>query len=109
MVSSVSPSSSRFPSGFYCQKGRKTVGHGHPIKAVPRAGAMSVGTLSPPLENSAQPTRRGTYRCECGHPLRVFGAGRHRIYLPPGNTALDDPVMNRICPECGRGLPGKNA
>lgn len=69
---------------------------------------MNVGTLSPPLENSAEPTGRGTDRCECGYRLRVFGVGRHRVYSPPNDTALDDPVMNRICHECGRVLPGKN-
>ena len=54
-------------------------------------------------------TRPGKYRCECGHLLRVFGGGRHRVYFEPANTRLDDPVMNRACPACGRGLPGKNA
>jgi hypothetical protein len=48
------------------------------------------------------------YRCTCGHALRVFGGGRHRIYFEPANTQLDDPVMNRICPQCGDTLPGKN-
>ena len=52
--------------------------------------------------------RRAEYRCECGHVLRVFGGGRHRVYFEPENTQLDDPVMNRVCPECGHGLPGKN-
>ena len=49
--------------------------------------------------------RRGEYRCQCGQVLRVFGGGRHRIYFEPGDA---DPVMNRACPHCGRGLPGKN-
>ena len=52
--------------------------------------------------------RHDEYRCECGHVLRVFGGGRHRVYFEPANTQLDDPVMNRSCPECGRPLPGKN-
>ena len=52
--------------------------------------------------------RRREYRCECGHALRVFGGGRHRVYFEPTNARLDDPVMNRVCPECRRGLPGKN-
>lgn len=52
--------------------------------------------------------RRDEYRCECGHVLRVFGVGRHRVYFELGDTRLDDPVMNRACPQCGRGLPGKN-
>ncbi len=51
----------------------------------------------------------GEYRCECGHVLRVFGRDRHRIYFELANERLDDPVMNRACPACGRGLPGKNA
>lgn len=50
--------------------------------------------------------RRGEYRCECGHILRVFGRGRHRVYFERDNTTLDEPVMNRVCPQCGRGLPG---
>jgi hypothetical protein len=53
--------------------------------------------------------RREDYRCTCGHTLRVFGLGRHRVYFESGNTQLDDPVMNRICPQCEEGLPGKNA
>ncbi len=51
---------------------------------------------------------RGGYECSrCGHVLRVFGGGRHRIYFEPGNTRLDDPIMDGHCPECGLGLPGK--
>jgi hypothetical protein len=46
----------------------------------------------------------GEYRCECGHTLRVFGIGRHRLYYEPGDTRLNDPVMNRSCPGCGRSL-----
>jgi len=60
------------------------------------------------LPGSQSPSRRSEYRCECGHALRVFGGGRHRVYFEPGDTRLDDPVMNRVCRECGRGLPGKN-
>ncbi len=55
------------------------------------------------------PDRRNEYRCQCGHILRVFGGGRHRVFFEPGNAGLDDPVMNGLCPECGRGLLGKNA
>jgi len=51
---------------------------------------------------------RTTYHCSCGHALRVFGGGRHRVYFEPGNLELDDPVMNRACPQCGHSLPGKN-
>ncbi|MGH2842815.1 MAG: hypothetical protein ACRDKL_04430 [Solirubrobacteraceae bacterium] len=70
---------------------------------------MSIGALTSPLDRTAEPTEHGTYRCECAQVLQVFGGGRHRVYFEPGNTALDDPVMNGVCPECGRGLPGKNA
>jgi hypothetical protein len=66
-------------------------------------------TSEPTPVVSAAFDRRGEYRCECGHELRVFGGGRHRVYFEPSNTRLDDPVMNRVCPECGRGLRGKNA
>ena len=48
------------------------------------------------------------YRCECGHVLRRFGVGRHTVYFELSNTDLDDPVMNRVCPACGCGLPGTN-
>ncbi len=40
--------------------------------------------------------------------VRVFGGGRHRVYFEPGNTRLDDPVMNPVGKECARGLPEKN-
>jgi hypothetical protein len=71
---------------------------------------MASGTLIAPVEQppvAGIPDRRGEYRCECGHVLRVFGGGRHRVYFEPRNAPLNDPVMNRVCPECGRGLPGK--
>jgi len=51
----------------------------------------------------------GVYGCACGHQLRVFGGGRHRIYFDLANLSLDEPVMNGVCPNCGRGLPGKSA
>ena len=73
---------------------------------------MTTGTLIAPPEVrpvSQSVDRRGEYRCDCGHVLRVFGGGRHRVYFEPTNTRRDDPVMNRVCPEWGRGLPGKNA
>jgi hypothetical protein len=60
----------------------------------------------PPVSEVAD--RPGEYRCECGHVLRVFGGGRHRLYFEPGSARLDDPVMNGVCPECERGLPGKH-
>lgn len=59
-----------------------------------------------PISGTAD--RRGEYRCKCGHELRVFGGGRHRVYFEPADARLEDPVMNRVCPACERGLPGKN-
>jgi DNA-directed RNA polymerase subunit RPC12/RpoP len=51
---------------------------------------------------------RDSYRCvQCGHPLRVFGGGRHRVYFEPDNPGLDDPIMTGVCPQCGHRLPGK--
>ena len=50
---------------------------------------------------------RGAYQCQCGHVLRVIGGGRHAIFFEPGDAGLEDPIMNRVCPNCGRGLPGK--
>lgn len=72
---------------------------------------MSGATSLAPVEHapvSEVPAPRDEYRCECGHVLRVFGGGRHRVYFEPGNTQLDDPIMDRACPACGRTLPGKN-
>lgn len=57
---------------------------------------------------ATRPARESEYRCECGQSLRVFGVGRHRVYFEPGPTQLDAPVMDRACPACGHGLPGKN-
>lgn len=56
-----------------------------------------------PLAAAVKPRRE--YRCECGHVLRVFGSGRHRVYFELTNTRLDDPVMNHACPHCGRATP----
>ena len=50
-----------------------------------------------------------TYRCGCGHELRVFGSGRHRIYFELSDAALADPVMSGVCPGCRELLPGKRA
>lgn len=72
---------------------------------------MGSATLIAPPERSArseQTDREPVYRCGCGHVLKVFGGGRHRVYFELGDSRLDDPVMNRVCPACGRGLPGKN-
>ncbi len=49
-------------------------------------------------------TPAGMFRCECGHLLCVFGRDRHRIFFPPDNDRLDDPVMDGLCPTCGRRL-----
>jgi hypothetical protein len=55
------------------------------------------------------PDPRRTYTCpECGHILRVSGLGRHRVYLELDDERSEDPVMNRVCPACAYGLPGKN-
>lgn len=48
------------------------------------------------------------YLCECGHRLSVIGGGRHRVYFERGLNGQDAPVMDRACPACARGLPGKN-
>jgi hypothetical protein len=72
---------------------------------------MASGTLIAPAREplvSGSSDRVPGYRCECGHVLRVFGGGRHRVYFELGDARLEDPVMNRVCPGCGRGLPGKN-
>jgi hypothetical protein len=72
---------------------------------------MASGTLTAPPEEVTVVEivdRRGEHRCKCGHVLRVFGGGRHRTYFEPADARLDDPVMNRVCPACGHGLPGKN-
>jgi hypothetical protein len=54
--------------------------------------------------------RGATYSCpECGHTLRFSGLGRHRVYFELDDARSEDPVMSRVCPACGHGLPGKNA
>lgn len=70
----------------------------------------AAATIAPvtPSRVSRIDGRRGEYRCVCGHVLRVFGLGRHRVYFAPDNARSDNPVMDRCCPECGRGLPGSN-
>jgi predicted RNA-binding Zn-ribbon protein involved in translation (DUF1610 family) len=62
------------------------------------------------LASSAELDERHAYSCpECGHVLRFSGLGRHRVYFDLGDERLDDPVTNRVCPDCGHGLPGKSA
>ena len=72
------------------------------------ATATKTGGLQNAARISAGEEQRPEYRCECGHRLLVFGGGRHGRYFELGNKRLDDPVMDRVCPACGRGLPGKN-
>jgi ribosomal protein S27AE len=73
---------------------------------------MTSATLIAPSQRPpppANPQLRRTYSCpECGHVLRVSGLGRHRVYFELDDERSDRPVMNRVCPECGHGLPGKN-
>jgi len=69
---------------------------------------MAGPTLIAPPEQYAPSRRPGpgsSYTCPgCGHVLRVSGLGRHRLYFDRPNTV----VMNRVCPVCGHGLPGKS-
>jgi ssDNA-binding Zn-finger/Zn-ribbon topoisomerase 1 len=73
---------------------------------------MTNGTLIAPPERpppAAKPQLRPPYTCpECGHLLRVSGLGRHRVYFELDDKHADQPVMDRVCPECRHGLPGKN-
>jgi hypothetical protein len=72
---------------------------------------MTGALIAPPQQfaDLPQPDPRSVYRCECGQVLRVSGGGRHRVYFHLSNEGYDDPVMNRVCPACERGLPGKSA
>ena len=68
----------------------------------------SVTLIAPPAPSPATDLRP-TYSCpECGHLLRVSGLGRHRVYFELDHERSDNPVMSRVCPGCGHGLPGKN-
>jgi predicted RNA-binding Zn-ribbon protein involved in translation (DUF1610 family) len=73
---------------------------------------MASATLIAPTEllaPSGKHASRLTYSCpECGHVLRVSGLGRHRVYFELDDAQSSDPVMYRVCPECGHGLPGKS-
>jgi hypothetical protein len=73
---------------------------------------MTSGTLIAPTERPAPPGKRDSKRTntcpECRHVLHVSGLGRHRVFFELDDERLDDPVMNRVCPACGHGLPGKN-
>ena len=69
---------------------------------------MAGPTLVAPPEQHGASRRPGpgpSYTCPgCGHVLRVSGLGRHRLYFDRPNIL----VMNRVCPVCGHGLPGKS-
>lgn len=73
---------------------------------------MSSAVLIAPdqeLAPAANTRSRRAYTCpECGHVLRMSGVGRHRVYFELDDERADHPVMNRVCPECEHGLPGKN-
>jgi hypothetical protein len=78
----------------------------------PVAGATLIAPPEPDALAStpSNPEPRATYSCpECEHVLRVSGGGRHRVYFELIDVRWShDPVMNRVCPGCGHGLPGKN-
>jgi hypothetical protein len=79
---------------------------------IPARAASLVETTKPVANSieppSGEPDRRATYNCTaCGHAMRVIGLGRHRVYFDPSDQRLDDPIMDRRCPNCGHGLPGK--
>ena len=73
---------------------------------------MASATLIAPPERpapSGRPAPKRTYSChQCGHILRVSGLGRHGVYFELDDVRSRDPVMNRVCPQCGDGLPGKS-
>jgi hypothetical protein len=73
---------------------------------------MTSGTLIAPPERlppPANPQLRPHYSCpECGHALRASGLGRHRVYFELDDKRSEDPIMDRVCPECANALPGKN-
>jgi ribosomal protein S27AE len=69
---------------------------------------MRSGTLIDAPPPPSDPQLQPPYSCpRCGHLLRVSGLGRHRVYFEIDDRRSDDVVMDRICPECGHGLPGK--
>ena len=62
------------------------------------------------IVTSSNPDPANVYSCpECEHRLRVSGLGRHRLYYKLDDEGSHDPVMNRVCPVCGHGLPGKSS
>jgi len=77
---------------------------GATLIAAPAETAAPAGTLT-----SRKPDPGKTYACpECEHVLRVSGLGRHRLYFELTDECSPGPVMNRVCPACGHGLPGKS-
>lgn len=77
---------------------------GATLIAAPAETAAPAGNVT-----SRKPDLGKTYSCpECEHVLRVSGLGRHRVYFEFSEEGSHDPVMNRVCPECGHGLPGKS-
>jgi hypothetical protein len=87
--------------------------HGMPdLSSAPAVIPDPIVTLIAPPERSmprARPDSRRTYVCPgCGHVLRVFGLGRHRVYFESDDDSSDHPIISRVCSDCGRGLPGKN-
>jgi hypothetical protein len=84
----------------------RTNAHRDPQHAGPLACSGSDPyVITEPISNGS----RAPYTCpECGHALRVSGLGRHRVYFEPDDRRAEHPVMNRICPGCAHGLPGKN-
>ncbi len=78
------------------------------MATVTQAAPLRAPLLAPGFGGQDQVGGR-PYDCpECGHRLRVFGVGRHRVYFEPENTRLDDPVMDHNCPVCGHAFPGSN-
>jgi uncharacterized protein YlaI len=60
-------------------------------------------------DEASRPDPTRTYSCpECEHVLRVSGLGRHQVYFELDEEGSHDPVMNRVCPVCAHGLPGKS-
>ncbi len=61
-----------------------------------------------PGEGSIVSAARERFTCpRCGHVLRVSGRDHHRIYFELNDEHLANPVMDGLCPECGRGLQDK--
>jgi hypothetical protein len=59
--------------------------------------------LAPSRELDARPTSAPSAGRSYACP--AWGA---RVYFELDDERLDNPVMNRVCPVCGHGLPGKN-